>query len=224
MSEALPITVGGLAPFSTVDYPDHLVAVVFCQGCPWRCGYCHNPHLQPITPAVSEKSWPEIVDWLESRRGLLDAVVFSGGEPLLQRRLAEAMRQVRSKGFGIGLHTAGIYPKRLAEVLPLIDWVGFDVKASFGDYARITGGDDGNAARRSLALILASGKPYEVRSTVDGSQLSACDAGNMAKVLTRMGVWRITLQAVRTTNGAVQPISRAFIDAVEREIEYVELR
>ena len=224
MVERPPVVVGGLTPFSTIDYPGHLSAVVFCQGCPWRCAYCHNPLLQPLEPAPGEKRWTEIVEWLESRRGLLDAVVFSGGEPLLQRRLIEALRQVRALGYGIGLHTAGICPRRLSDVLPLIDWIGFDIKAPFHDYARVTGGEHGNAARRSLALALASGKPYEIRCTVDESLLVPDDARRMVRQLARMGIWRITLQAARAADGTVQPISRAFIDAAEKEIEYVELR
>ena len=71
--------------------------------------------------------------------GLLDAVVFSGGEPTLQAGLLDAMLEVRELGFKIGLHTAGMYPQRLAAILPLMDWVGMDVKAPFADYARITG-------------------------------------------------------------------------------------
>jgi pyruvate formate lyase activating enzyme len=224
MAETPPVVVGGLTPFSTIDYPGHLAAVIFCQGCPWRCAYCHNPQLRPPEPASGEKRWTEIVEWLESRRGLLDAVVFSGGEPLLQRRLSEALRQVRALGYGIGLHTAGICPRRLSDALPLIDWLGLDIKAPFRDYARVTGGDNGSAARRSLALALASGKPYEIRCTVDESLLAPDDARRMVRQLARMGVWRITLQTARAADGTARPISRAFIDAAEKEIECVELR
>ena len=89
--------IGGFVPFSATDYPDHLSAVVFCQGCPWRCGYCHNVHLQPATNAT-ELAWNSILSFLERRRGLLDAVVFSGGEPTLQHALAGAMRAVKALG------------------------------------------------------------------------------------------------------------------------------
>ncbi len=111
--------------------------------------------------AAAGKRWPEVVEWLASRRDLLDSVVFSGGEPLLQHGLAGAMWQVRSLGFGVGLHTAGIYPERLAGMLPLVDWVGFDVKAPFSDYARVIGAKSANcgqAAQRSLSWLLASKK------------------------------------------------------------------
>lgn len=106
------LVVGGLTPFTTIDFPGRLAAVIFCQGCPWRCGYCHNAHLHAC--GSGERSWPDVRGWLTSRRGLLDGVVFSGGEPLLQRGLAPALGEVRSLGFATGLHTAGIYPERLA--------------------------------------------------------------------------------------------------------------
>ena len=77
------LRVGGFVPFTSADYPGALAAVVFCQGCPWRCGYCHNPHLMPARGDAG-RDFDGILDWLESRRGLLDAVVFSGGEPTAQ--------------------------------------------------------------------------------------------------------------------------------------------
>ena len=219
-----PIAVGGLVPFSTVDYPGHLAAVVFCQGCPWRCAYCHNPHLQPAAAAVPGKSWEEVAAWLEYRRGLLDAVVFSGGEPLLQRGLGDAMRQARGLGFGIGLHTAGMYHARFAEVLPLADWVGFDVKAPFDRYRHVTGARDGESARCSLTHLLASGIPCEIRCTADESLLSPEDARRMAAQLAALGLRRLVLQAVRDPRGTARPIGRAFIAAAAAEIERVELR
>jgi pyruvate formate lyase activating enzyme len=224
MVQLYPIAVGGLTPFSTVDFPGHLSAVVFCLGCPWRCAYCHNPHLQTVDSSAAEKRWPEVVDWLMSRRGLIDSVVFSGGEPLLQRGLAGAMWQVRSLGYGVGLHTAGIYPERLAGILPLVDWIGFDVKAPFCDYARITGAKSGNAAQRSLSLLLASGKPCEVRCTADESLLSPDDARRMAEQLAGMGVRRLVLQSVRNAAGVSRQISPTFVRTVEDAITDVELR
>jgi len=96
------------------------------------------------------------------RRGLLDAVVFSGGEPTLQRGLAQSAREVKALGFLVGLHTAGIVPRRLAEVLPLVDWVAMDVKAKFDEHERVTGvRGSAHRARESRELILASGTACE---------------------------------------------------------------
>jgi pyruvate formate lyase activating enzyme len=220
-----PLVVGGLVPYSAIDYPGRLAAVVFCQGCPWRCAYCHNPHLQPLArDADAGKPWPEVMEWLDSRRGLLDAVVFSGGEPLLQRGLSEAMRQARALGFGIGLHTAGIHPARFAEVLPFTDWVGFDVKAPFDRYRHVTGTKDGGAARRSLAHLLASGVPCEIRCTVDESLLSPKDVRRMAGHLAGLNARRLVLQTMRGADGTVRPIGEAFVEAAKSEMGGVELR
>ncbi len=161
------LRIGGLVPFSTVDFPGRLSAVVFCQGCPWRCRYCHNPHLQPRSGAVAGPRWAEVLEFLRDRRGFLDAVVFSGGEPTIQPQLQAAIASVRGLGFQTGLHTAGIVPHTLRAVLPLVDWVGLDIKAPFdGRYAAIT--QAASAARRAKAALRAvrdSGVAYEIRTT-----------------------------------------------------------
>ena len=158
------LRVGGLTRLSASDYPGKLAAVVFCQGCAWRCGYCHNPELQPARGA-HEIPWREVVAFLGRRRGLLDAVVFSGGEPTQQRGLAAAMREVKAMGFLVGLHTAGIVPRRLAEVLPLVDWVAMDAKAAFARHERVTrAAGSGARARLSAGLIRASGVAFELHA------------------------------------------------------------
>jgi pyruvate formate lyase activating enzyme len=193
------LRVGGLVPLSTTDYPDHLAAVVFCQGCPWRCPYCHNPHLLPRR-SDAQIDWADVLAFLERRRGLLDAVVFSGGEPTLQPALPDAIRSVRAMGYRIALHTAGIHPRRLAELLPMIDWVGMDVKTRFHRYAEVTGvPGSGERARRSVELILASGVPHEFRTTVHPRLLPAEALEALADDLVRLGVRRYVLQAFRPT-------------------------
>ena len=162
------LRVGGLARCSATDYPGKLAAVVFCQGCAWRCGYCHNPELRSARGA-REIPWGDVRAFLEKRRGLLDAVVFSGGEPTQQPGLAAAMREAKAMGFLVGLHTAGIVPRRLAEVLPLVDWVAMDAKAPLADHARVTGmRGSARRAKQSLELLLASGVAREVHTLAIG--------------------------------------------------------
>jgi len=161
------LNVGGLTRCTTIDYPGELAAVLFCQGCPWRCGYCHNRHLmseQADTPI----SWEEIIRFLERRRGLLDAVVFSGGEPTMQASLPAAISTVKDMGFLIGLHTAGAFPDILGQALQLTDWVGMDIKAPFEEYDMITGiPGSGEAARTSAELVRRSGVLHQFRTTLD---------------------------------------------------------
>lgn len=188
------LAVGGLVPFTTIDFPGRLAAVVFCQGCPWRCTYCHNPHLLPH--GAGTLPWADVLGWLASRRGLLDGVVFSGGEPLLQRGLPSALADVRALGFATALHTAGVYPERLATVLPLLDWVGFDVKAPFAEYAPIVGSNTGHAARNALELLLTSGVIHEIRCTVP-PQLNAAALDRLRAELAALGAADPMLQFCR---------------------------
>ena len=192
------LQLGGMVPLTSIDFPGHLAAVLFCQGCAWRCRYCHNPGL--IVPrGKDEKPWPEIVDFLQRRQSLLEAVVFSGGEPTLQAALPAAIAEVRELGFKIGLHTAGIRPQALERVLPLVDWVGFDVKALAEDTALITGIRGSGAANwRSLELLLASGVDYECRTTVHWHLLDCHKLWTLAKRLRDAGVERYVVQCVRT--------------------------
>ena len=183
------LRVGGLTPLSTSDWPGKLVAVVFCQGCPWRCGYCHNSDLIPAR-GDSEIPWEDVLAFLRRRQGLLDGVVFSGGEPTLQgRRCRMRCAKCARSASRSACSTGGMYPKKLDAVLPLVDWVGLDVKAPFADYARITGADgSGAGALAGLQQILASGVDHEVRTTVHPALLSDAEVAAMAHDLAARGV------------------------------------
>ena len=196
---ATELRVGGLARLSTCDWPGELVATVFCQGCAWDCPYCHNPGLHPAQ-AESSISWLSVLEFLQSRRGLLDGVVFSGGEPTLQSALPDAVQAVRSFGFRVGLHTADMAPERFAFLLPWIDWVGFDVKAPFGAYARITGAEgSGDKALTSLRLLLGCGVAYEVRTTFHPALLSLDEMVELRDQLLSLGVTHYAVQRFRAT-------------------------
>ncbi|WP_081801358.1 anaerobic ribonucleoside-triphosphate reductase activating protein [Herminiimonas sp. CN] len=191
------LKVGGITPFTATDYPGKLAAVIFVQGCPWRCGYCHNPHLQPRL-ANSPVPWPQVLDWLRRRIGLIDAVVFSGGEPTIDAALTDAIGAVRALGFEVGLHTAGTYPKRLVEILPLLDWVGLDIKAAFAQYDRITQiAGSGSQAQAAAEAILASGVDYEFRTTIHPVLLPEAEVLALAQSLAQMGAQKYVLQVFR---------------------------
>lgn len=201
MAAAL-LNIGGFTPFSASDFPGRLAAVVFVQGCAWRCGYCHNPHLQARTRS-GNIGWHAVADFLRRRRGLLDAVVFSGGEATTDPALPAAIEAVRAMGFEVGLHTAGLYPQRLAEVLPLLDWVGLDIKAPFARYADITRAHgSGERARACAELVVASGIDHECRTTVHPALQPPADLLALAHTLAAMGVTRYTLQEFRAAGCA----------------------
>ncbi len=213
------LRVAGLTRLSTTDFPGRLAAVVFVQGCAWRCRYCHNPEIQarleaPVMP------WQAVLDFLDHRIGLLDGVVFCGGEPTVDRHLGAAIDDVRRRGFKVGLHTAGIYPDRLRRLLPKLDWVGFDVKAPFSEYAQTTGvKGSGAPARESLKHLLASGVAYEVRTTRHPALLSAAQLQAMTTTLREHGVETFALQEFRSHGCA-----DAELDACPPPLEDDELR
>ena len=198
-----PLKVGGLTPFTSIDYPGQLAAVVFVQGCPWRCAYCHNPHLQPRDAVHGEQSqdWHEVRDWLARRAGLIDAVVFSGGEPTIDAGLGAAMADARTLGLSVGLHTAGIYPRRLSEVLRAVDWVGFDVKAPLSQpqaLDRVVGLRRSTpAVRESLRAVIDSGVSFECRTTAHEQLLDDQALLLIARELASLGVKRYALQIAR---------------------------
>jgi pyruvate formate lyase activating enzyme len=205
----MTLRVGGLTPLSTTDWPGMLTAVVFCQGCPWRCRYCHNPGLIPAR-GDNALPWSDVLAFLRRRQGLLDGVVFSGGEPTLQVGLPDAMREVRALGFGVGLHTGGMYPDKLEAVLPLVDWVGLDVKAPFADYARITGvAGSGARALAGLQRTLASGVAHEVRTTVHPALLDDADVAGLAHDLAACGVTHYVIQSFRSQGCADDALCRS---------------
>ena len=185
-------------PLSTVDWPGELAAVVFLRGCPWDCPYCHNPHLISGAPDSGDTTWDEVRSFLRTRVGLLDGVVFSGGEPTAQLALAEAIAEVREMGFRVALHTGGPVPERVREVLPSLSWVGFDVKAPFAEYARVTRVDgSGERALESLRSVVRSGIGFEVRTTVHPDLLDADALLRMADELVAEGVTRWIIQPYR---------------------------
>ena len=192
------IIVGGVEKFSAVDFPGTLSAVVFMQGCPWKCPYCHNARIREILQE-NDFSWELFFEFLKTRVGKLDAVTFSGGEPLVQNCLAETMSEVKALGYKIGLHTGGYRPEALKKVLPLVDWVGFDVKAPFeaDKYKKITGTDQLNRVLESLELLLKSGIDFECRTTCDPRFLSIDDLWTIAKTLNEKGVKKYFLQKYR---------------------------
>lgn len=192
------LRVGGITPLTTLDYPGMLACVLFCQGCAWRCRYCHNPHLIP-SRGDGQMAWADVVGFLQSRRGLLQAVVFSGGEPTQQPALVEAVACVREMGFKVGLHSAGIKPQRFARALQHLDWVGFDIKAPPGHASHITGTAHADRVNwQSLDLLLASGVAHEVRTTVHWQLLDTDALELLARSLHERGVQRFVVQLVRS--------------------------
>ncbi|GLR64011.1 anaerobic ribonucleoside-triphosphate reductase activating protein [Marinospirillum insulare] len=214
------LVVAGLTPMTTLDFPDRLACVVFTQGCPLRCGYCHNPQMlptkQPTTePGEQTPNWQTIEAFLTSRRGLLEAVVFSGGEPTSQAALLPAVIQTQQLGFKVGLHTSGVNPSRLEKLLPYLDWVGLDIKAEPADYQRITGRPGvAKKAEKSLQLIQTAACNYQVRTTLHPQDFNLLGINNLLHWLAEKQVSKVALQIARAgqcLDPAYQTLEQPFL-------------
>lgn len=187
------MTIGGIQKFSTVDYPGYTVASIFTIGCNMRCGYCHNPELvlpEQYAGAIPEE---EIFEFLEKRRGLLDGVAISGGEPTMQEDLPDFIRRCKKMGFLVKLDTNGTNPGVLRELLQenLVDFVAMDIKGPLEKYSQIAARPiDIDAIRESIDLIWTI--PHEFRTTIVRGQLVPEDFESIGQLV--HGADRFALQ------------------------------
>ena len=191
--------VRGLQKFTLVDYPGRIGCVIFTGSCNFRCPFCHNPCLvfdPGSQPRVTDK---EFFGFLDSRRGLLQGVVISGGEPTLQPDLEEYIRRIREMGFEVKLDSNGSHPEvveRLCRTCGL-DAMGIDYKAPAAAYGRLTGVADPacpQMVRRTIRFCVAEKIALDVRTTVHRELLSPADLATMAGELRDCGVKCWTLQ------------------------------
>ena len=160
----------GLQKLAMVDYPGKIAATVFTGGCNLRCPFCHNALLVTRLEESPSMDEAEILDFLKKRKGLLDGMVLSGGEPLLQAGAKDFLRKVRELGYAIKVDTNGCYPEALAEILHdgLADYVAMDIKNSREKYALTCGLQEMDLApvEESIRLLRESGVEYEFRTTM----------------------------------------------------------
>ncbi len=175
--------ISGIAKSSLLDYPGLLSGVLFLPGCNYDCFYCHNRSL--IDGSHSFLNPREVETFLQKRKGKLDAVVISGGEPTLHKDLIALIAQIRLLGYKIKLDTNGSNPQVIAELLAknLCHYYAVDYKAPLSRYEEICGkGADGKKTLETIGLLLESGVDFQVRTTVI-PQLSKVDLLIMAKEL-----------------------------------------
>lgn len=163
------MTVSGLQKLTLLDFPGKTACIIFTRDCNFRCPFCHNADLVigDATPMDNE----EIFAYLDKRKKLLDGVVITGGEPLLQKDIADFIRRVKSYGYAVKLDTNGTYPDRLRALLDegLVDYVAMDIKNGEEEYLKTAGVSNEALLSRvkdSVSLIMSSGVPYEFRTTV----------------------------------------------------------
>lgn len=160
--------IGGLQKLSLLDFPDKTACIVFTHGCNFRCPFCHNASLVIGNETFSSEE--EVFTLLKKRKGLLDGVVITGGEPLIHKDLKELILKIRNEGYSVKLDTNGTFPDRLNELidLKLVDYVAMDIKNSPERYAETIGlaSFDLAPVKKSVELLKEGKVDYEFRTTV----------------------------------------------------------
>ncbi len=180
------MVIGGFQKFSLADFPGKISAIVFTRGCNFRCPYCHNPELVDPARYVAEVPQEEVLRFLGSRRGQLQGVVVTGGEPTLHDDLPLFLAGIHALGFAVKLDTNGSNPDALQGLIrdSLLDYIAMDIKAPLSAYPRIAGApvrvED---IERSVRLVIGSGLPHEFRTTYEGSLLSTKDMEAIAEIV-----------------------------------------
>ena len=160
----------GVQKLTLLDFPGHVACTVFTPGCNFRCPFCHNASLVVNAPAKGAQDPEELFRFLSKRRGILDGVALTGGEPLLQQGVEEFLRRVKELGFKTKLDTNGSFPDRLRAILDagLADYVAVDIKNSPAKYPLTTGctADFTAQLSQTIKLLAQSGIDYEFRTTI----------------------------------------------------------
>ncbi|MDY0133295.1 MAG: anaerobic ribonucleoside-triphosphate reductase activating protein [Desulforegulaceae bacterium] len=160
---------GGLQKNSLIDFPGKISSVVFTRGCNFKCPYCHNPELIPFEKNKSDIEPDEIFDFLKARKGFIDAVVITGGEPCLQKDILKFTKEIKKMGFLVKLDTNGSRPHILEKLLNenLLDLVAMDIKTPFDQYNKLITNEKNieENLRKSINLIISSNTDYYFRTT-----------------------------------------------------------
>lgn len=184
-----------------MDYPGQLAAIVFTKGCNFRCHFCYNPLLvwpdRETDEKKYEKTYPTVSEdefflFLENRKGKLDGVVITGGEPTLHSDLPEFIKKIRKLGYKIKLDTNGTNPEMLEKLLAenLLDYIAMDFKAPFDKYEKVVGiSVNCKKIEKSVKIIMESKLPYEFRTTVVPGLHELSDFSKMGEIISGANIW-----------------------------------
>ena len=197
------MTIAGLQKTTLLDFPGKVACTVFLRGCNFRCPFCQNGELLGAgEDAMTEQ---ELFAFLQKRRGILDGVCVTGGEPLLRADIADFLRRIREAGFAVKLDTNGAFPEKLSALCEegLVDHVAMDIKNSPERYAKTAGCEvDMGAIRASAALLMQGETEYEFRTTVVRELHRAEDFLRIGEWL--RGAKRYFLQSFRDSDGVLR--------------------
>ncbi len=198
--------IGGLEKLTLLDYPDHLAAIIFTQGCNFRCHFCYNPMLVlPQTgkdveiekeKGFSPLSTEDLFLFLRERYGRLEGVVITGGEPTIHPDLPEFIKQIKEIGYLVKLDSNGTNPEMLEGLIKakLIDYIAMDIKAPLLKYERTVNVKlDWENIKKSVKIIIESGLPYEFRTTVVPGLLEKEDFEEMGQMIKGAKKWYLQI-------------------------------
>lgn len=173
------VIIGGIQKTSLVDYPENIATTVFLQGCNFKCGFCHNPGLvEKGKESISEE---EFFSFIDSRKGLIDGVCISGGEPTMQKDLVDFVRKIKEKGFLVKVDTNGSNPEMVKELIDVVDFIAMDVKVVWKNYNKL--GGDAEKVKKSVEVLKNNKVDYEFRLTLHPSFQSKEEVFEIAKNL-----------------------------------------
>lgn len=224
--------IGGLVNLTLLDYPDKVACTVFTAGCNFRCPFCHNNSLVCGNGGrrIMES---EVLAFLKKRRGVLEGMCLTGGEPLIQGGVEEFLRRVKDLGYSVKLDTNGAFPDRLRAIIEagLVDYVAMDVKNSRERYAETAGcAVDMTAIEQSVQLLKSGVVDYEFRTTVTGNYHDEQNIEDMAKWL--VGAKRYYLQKFvnsgdlidGSTVGCGEDTMKRYLEIVRKYVLSAQLR
>lgn len=198
--------VAGMQKLTLLDFPGHVACTLFTWGCNLRCPFCHNSPLvtAPLGQGLDEAA---VMAFLQKRKGVLDGVAITGGEPLIGDDIFRFIEQIRSLGYAVKLDTNGFYPKRLEKLLAagLVDYVAMDIKAAPKNYPLVTGISDINTApvTQSINMLMGSGTEYEFRTTFVKGLHTADDALDIGRMI--KGAKHYYLQCYKDSGMVINP-------------------
>lgn len=224
----------GLEKLSLVDYDSHTAATVFTGGCNFRCPFCHNGSLVVTSKNDFRISEEEVLGYLTKRKGLLDGLVVTGGEPTLHKDLADFLRKVKDLGYDVKLDTNGTSPEMLASLVSsrLVDYVAMDIKSSPSSYSVVAGVSDPHLDKitESVAFLKKGSVPYEFRTTLINEFHSETDFTEIADFID--GADKYFIQKYRDSDGCLQsgftPVpeetAAKYLSVVAPHVGYAALR
>ncbi|MBQ4155273.1 MAG: anaerobic ribonucleoside-triphosphate reductase activating protein [Clostridia bacterium] len=162
--------IAGFQKLTALDFPNRVACIVFTKGCNFRCPFCHNASLVTHTQDAENLNEEEILEYLEKRKGILDGVVVTGGEPLVQNDIEDFLKKVKALGYEIKLDTNGTFPEKLISLVNsgLVDYVAMDIKNCKEKYSETAGVNNINYddIQKSIDFLLCNLVDYEFRTTV----------------------------------------------------------